>query len=117
VTALAQLPFEQACPVASAPGLRALQARGPVHKVRTATGDQAWLVTGYEQARQLLADPGSAAPIPIPAARPARGSRSCSAGLWGTTRPRMPITPGCALFSSRTSRPAGCARCVLASRS
>jgi len=71
VTALAQLPFEQAWPVASAPGLRALQAQGAVHKVRTATGDQAWLVTGYEEVRQLLADPrlGRSHPDPGSAAR------------------------------------------------
>lgn len=71
MTALAQLPFEQACPAAPAPGLRALQARGAVHKVRTATGDQAWLVTGYEEVRQLLADPrlGRSHPDPGSAAR------------------------------------------------
>jgi cytochrome P450 len=71
VTDLAQLPFEQACPAASAPGLRALQAQGAVHKVRTAPGDQAWLVTGYEEVRQLLADPrlGRSHPDPGSAAR------------------------------------------------
>jgi cytochrome P450 len=71
VTALAQLPFEQAQPLQAAPGLRVLQARGPVHKVRTAAGDQAWLVTGYEEVRQLLADPrlGRSHPDPGSAAR------------------------------------------------
>jgi len=71
VTALAQLPFEQARPLQAAPGLRALQARGPVHKIRTAAGDQAWLVTGYEEVRRLLADPrlGRSHPDPASAAR------------------------------------------------
>jgi cytochrome P450 len=71
VTAPAQLPFEQAHPLAPAPGLRALQARGPVHRVRTATGDPAWLVTGYQEARRLLADPrlGRSHPSPASAAR------------------------------------------------
>jgi cytochrome P450 len=71
VTALAQLPFEQASLLESAPRLRALQAQGPVHKIRTATGDQAWLVTGYEQVRRLLADPrlGRSHPDPGSAAR------------------------------------------------
>jgi pentalenolactone synthase len=71
VTALAQLPFGQARPLQAAPRLRALQAQGPVHKVRTATGDQAWLVTGYEQVRRLLADPrlGRSHPDPASAAR------------------------------------------------
>jgi len=71
VTALAQLPFEQARPLQTAPGLRALQARGPVHKIRTAAGDQAWLVTGYQEVRRLLADPrlGRSHPDPASAAR------------------------------------------------
>jgi len=71
VTALAQLPFEQASLLESAPRLRALQAQGPVHKIRTATGDQAWLVTGYEQVRRMLADPrlGRSHPDPGSAAR------------------------------------------------
>ena len=71
MTALAQLPFEQAGPLQAAPRLRALQAQGPAHKIRTATGDQAWLVTGYEQVRRLLADPrlGRSHPDPGSAAR------------------------------------------------
>ena len=71
MTALAQLPFEQARPLQAAPRLRALQAQGPVHKIRTATGDQAWLVTGYEEVRRLLADPrlGRSHPDPAGAAR------------------------------------------------
>ena len=71
MTALAQLPFEQARPLQTAPGLRALQARGPVHKIRTAAGDQAWLVTGYQEVRRLLADPrlGRSHPDPASAAR------------------------------------------------
>jgi pentalenolactone synthase len=57
VTALVQLPFEQAGPLQAAPRLRALQAQGPIHEIRTETGDPAWLVTGYEEVRRLLADP------------------------------------------------------------
>ena len=71
MTALAQLPFEQAGPLQAAARLRALQAQGPVHEIRTATGDQAWLVTGYEEVRRLLADPrlGRSHPDPGSAAR------------------------------------------------
>jgi len=71
VTALAQLPFEQSHPLRPAPQLRVLQARGPVHEVRTATGDPAWLVTGYREVRRLLTDPrlGRAHPDPGNAAR------------------------------------------------
>ncbi|MEU9079537.1 cytochrome P450 [Kitasatospora sp. NPDC004745] len=52
----AQLPFEQTHLLHVAPGLRALQSRGAVHRVRTAEGDEAWLVTGHAQVRQLLDD-------------------------------------------------------------
>lgn len=66
-----QLPFEQPHPVQAAPALRALQAQGPVHRVRTATGDPAWLITGYQEVRQLLDDPrlGRSHPNPAAAAR------------------------------------------------
>jgi pentalenolactone synthase len=70
VTSTTQLPFEQTHPLQAAPLLRQLQVQGPVHRVRTAVGDQAWLVIGYKQVRRLLddsrlgrshPDPGSAA--------------------------------------------------------
>lgn len=69
--ALTQLPFEQPDPLQAPPELRALQAQGPVHPVRTATGDPAWLVTGYQEVRQLLDDPrlGRSHPDPNRAAR------------------------------------------------
>ena len=51
-----QLPFEQDHPLDVAPLLRQLQQDGVVHRVRTAVGDLAWLVTGYEEVRRLLAD-------------------------------------------------------------
>jgi cytochrome P450 len=71
VTALAQLPFEQAGPLQPAPRLRALAAQGAICKIRTATGDPAWLVTGYEEVRHMLADPrlGRSHPDPGSAAR------------------------------------------------
>ncbi|WP_328609334.1 cytochrome P450 [Amycolatopsis sp. NBC_00345] len=56
MSAAAQLPFEQPDLLAVAPRLRALQAQGPIHRVRTAVGDEAWLVTGHEQVRRLLTD-------------------------------------------------------------
>ncbi len=71
MTALIQLPFEQRHPLEAAPQLRALQARGSIHKIRTATGDPAWLVTGYQDVQRLLADPrlGRSHPDPDSAAR------------------------------------------------
>ena len=47
-----QPPFEQAHPLHVAPLLRQLQQDGVVHRVRTTTGDQAWLVTGYDSNRE-----------------------------------------------------------------
>jgi cytochrome P450 len=71
VTTTAQLPFEQTHPLQAAPLLQQLQAQGAVHRVRTAVGDQAWLVTGYEHVRRLLDDSrlGRSHPDPASAAR------------------------------------------------
>jgi hypothetical protein len=62
-----QLPFEQAHPLEVAPLLRQLQCDGVVHRVRTTVGDRAWLVTGYEEVRRLLADERLARSHPDPA--------------------------------------------------
>jgi pentalenolactone synthase len=52
----AQLPFPQPHPLQAGPELRALRAQGPIHRIRTTVGDQAWLVTGYAQVRTLMDD-------------------------------------------------------------
>jgi pentalenolactone synthase len=67
-----QLPLEQAHPLETAPSLRQLQQDGVVHRVRTVVGDEAWLVTGYEEVRRLLTDDrlGTSHPDPARAARP-----------------------------------------------
>ena len=66
-----QFPFEGSHPLEVAPSLRALQHDGVIHRVRTPVGDQAWLVTGYEEVRRLLADErlGRSHPDPGNAAR------------------------------------------------
>jgi pentalenolactone synthase len=71
MTTAFQLPFEQDHPLRPAALLRQLQAHGPVHRIRTAVGDQAWLVTGYDQVRRLLDDGrlGRSHPDPASAAR------------------------------------------------
>jgi len=56
VVAPVQLPFEQADPLQFPPRLRQLQAQGTVHRVRTAVGDEAWLVTRHREVRRLLDD-------------------------------------------------------------
>ena len=68
---MVQLPFEQQHPLQVAPQLRRLQREGSVHRIRTRVGDPAWLVTGYQHVRNLLADDrlGRAHPHPENAAR------------------------------------------------
>jgi cytochrome P450 len=68
---VAELPFEQANPLQVAPRLRELQAAGPIHRVRTASGDSAWLVTRHADVRRLLDDDrlGRGHPEPETAAR------------------------------------------------
>ncbi|MFC7106634.1 cytochrome P450 [Nonomuraea rubra] len=51
-----QLPYAQPDPMRPAPLLRELQARTPIHAIRTAVGDPGWQVTGYEEVRRLLDD-------------------------------------------------------------
>src|SRR6185437_5375657 len=65
------MPFEQAHPLQPAPVLRGLAERGPIHRVRTLVGDEAWLVTGYAQIRSLYSGEllGRSHPRPECAAR------------------------------------------------
>jgi cytochrome P450 len=66
-----QLPLDQPHPLEVAPLLLQLQREDVIHRVRTAVGDEAWLVTGYEEVRSLLADErlGRSHPDPAKAAR------------------------------------------------
>ncbi|WP_163505750.1 cytochrome P450 [Fodinicola acaciae] len=66
-----QLPLDRPHPLATAPLLRSLQRSGPIHQVRTRVGDPAWLVTGYDEVRQLWSDDrlGMSHPDPDNAAR------------------------------------------------
>ena len=70
------LPANEVRPLAAAPAIQALADDGPVHRIRTATGDPAWLVTGYHEVRRLLNDPrlGRSHPDPGSAARIARSA-------------------------------------------
>ncbi|RBQ18846.1 cytochrome P450 [Spongiactinospora rosea] len=51
-----RMPFDQPGPLLPPPLLRDMQAKAPIHAITTATGDPAWLVTGYPQVRALLDD-------------------------------------------------------------
>jgi cytochrome P450 len=53
---LPQLPFHQNRPLEVPVGLRGLQSRGPIHRVRTPVGHEAWLITDYVHVRRLLDD-------------------------------------------------------------
>lgn len=50
------LPFHQAHALAPAPVLRELRAHRPITRVRTPAGDEAWLVTRYDDVQRLLGD-------------------------------------------------------------
>lgn len=54
MTAPAQLPFQQSHPLQSPDEVHQLRSLGPIHKVRTPVGDEAWLVIGYPQVRRLM---------------------------------------------------------------
>ena len=51
-----QLPFPQPHPLRAADELLALRNDGPIHRVLTPVGDEAWLVTGYAAVRELMDD-------------------------------------------------------------
>ncbi|GAA4638546.1 cytochrome P450 [Actinoallomurus vinaceus] len=53
---LPRLPFERSNVLDISAAYGALRARAPITRVRTRTGDEAWLVTGYEQVRAIFAD-------------------------------------------------------------
>ncbi|MFI7617535.1 cytochrome P450 [Nonomuraea terrae] len=75
-----QLPFpHDNGPLRPAPLLRALQVQGPVHAVRTAVGDPAWLVTGYDEVRRLLDDDR----LGRAHAQPEHASRTGESALFG----------------------------------
>src|SRR5579862_1047206 len=78
-----QLPFEQAHPLELSPPLRQLQHDGVIHRVRTLMGDQAWLVTGYEEVRSLYSVNVLGRSHP----RPDRAARLTASALFGG-RPR-----------------------------
>ncbi|HZU47859.1 MAG TPA: cytochrome P450 [Mycobacterium sp.] len=71
MTTSARLPFPQTRPLQLPQQLRALQSQGPIHRIHTPVGHEAWLVTGYAEVRRLLEDDrlGRGHPEPHTAAR------------------------------------------------
>ncbi|MEV7007487.1 cytochrome P450 [Streptosporangium sp. NPDC051022] len=68
---LPELPFERGNPLDLPQMYHTLRGSEPVTRVRTQAGDVAWLVTGYDEAREAFADRrlGRATPVPERAAR------------------------------------------------
>src|SRR5215475_14573333 len=54
---LPMLPFERPDRFVLSAVMRRLQADCPIARVRTRSGDEAWLVTGYDEVKALFTDP------------------------------------------------------------
>ncbi|MGP4103902.1 cytochrome P450 [Nonomuraea sp. KM90] len=52
-----ELPVERGCPFAPPAAYARLRERAPINRVRLTSGTEAWWVSGYEEARAVLADP------------------------------------------------------------
>ncbi|HEU5160002.1 MAG TPA: cytochrome P450 [Streptosporangiaceae bacterium] len=81
-TDLPRLPFARRDNFDVPADYRALRAEGPITRVRTQTGDPAWLVTGYEEIRRLLADDRLGRSHPDPG----RAARVSNSALFGGPR-------------------------------
>jgi pentalenolactone synthase len=79
---LAQLPFDQQDPLQIPREMRALQAAGVIHRVRTMTGHDAWLITSHEEVQRLLAD----SRIGLAHSDPANAPRAVDSVLFGGPR-------------------------------
>lgn len=76
---LPQLPFDRNGPLAEPVPLARLRAAGPLHRVRTAVGDEAWLAVGPDLVRDLLDDDRLGRSHPDPA----RAARTGESALFG----------------------------------
>ena len=68
---LPAMPFPQPDLLTMSPAVRALQAECPISRIRTLTGDEAWMVTRYAELKQLFGERrlGRSHPDPAHAAR------------------------------------------------
>jgi len=78
--ALPRLPFRRTNILDIAPSLRSLADQAPISKIRTLAGDEAWLVTRYQEVRALLADDRLGWSHPDPE----RAPRISSAAMFGS---------------------------------
>jgi cytochrome P450 len=70
MSVLPQMPFERTDALDVSPMYETLRAKEPITKVRTPMGDEAWLVTGYEEARSIFADERFGRSHPTPETAP-----------------------------------------------
>ncbi|GII28840.1 cytochrome P450 [Planotetraspora mira] len=70
MTELRQLPFDRGDALEISPAFGELRAEQPIARVRTRTGDEAWLVTGYDEIRQVFADDRFGRSHPTPESAP-----------------------------------------------
>ncbi|HEV7934989.1 MAG TPA: cytochrome P450 [Actinomadura sp.] len=80
---LPQLPFTRTDPLGLSPDFAALRADEPIARVRTSTGDHAWLVTGYEEVRALFADERFGRSHPTPETAPRLSNSALVGGPTG----------------------------------
>jgi cytochrome P450 len=73
---LPQLPFDRSDALEISPAFGEFRAKEPIARVLTETGDEAWLVTGYDEIRQVFADDrlGRSHPTPESAPRLSRNA-------------------------------------------
>lgn len=71
---LPRIPFDQPDILSLPPRAHELQRQCPITRVRTPTGDHAWLVTGYDEARQIYADSRLGMSHPAPESAPRLGA-------------------------------------------
>ncbi|WP_026422670.1 cytochrome P450 [Actinokineospora inagensis] len=62
-----RFPQARGCPFHPPAAYARLHAEAPVTRITLPSGNRAWLITGYEQARRFLADPRSTADRSLPA--------------------------------------------------
>jgi cytochrome P450 len=80
---LPQLPFERTDVLDISEMFGTLRATEPVTRVRTRTGDEAWLITGYEQARAIFADERFGRSHPTPETAPRLSHSALTGGPSG----------------------------------
>ncbi|GLW99644.1 cytochrome P450 [Microtetraspora sp. NBRC 16547] len=79
MSGLPRLPFVRTDVLEISPEFAELRARDPITRIHTETGDEAWLVSGWEEIRQVFADERFGRSHPTPESAP-RLSNSAFAG-------------------------------------